>query len=46
VLMNIVTRFVSGVNDVFILPWYAWAAHDTTPLTRRFDLPNYVWQKE
>ena len=45
-LMNFATRFVSGANDVFILPWYAWAAQDTTPMTQHFDLPDYVWQKE
>lgn len=45
-LMNFTTRLSSGVNDAFVLPWYAWASHDTTPLTRRFDFPDYVWQKE
>ena len=43
---NIMTRIASSVNDVFVLPFYVWASHDTTPITRRFDLPDYVWQKE
>ena len=43
---NIVTRVTSGVNDMFILPFYVWASHDTTPMTRRFELPDYVWQNE
>ena len=45
-VMNFTTRVVSGANDVLALPWYAWAGPDTTPLTRHFDLPDYVWQKE
>jgi hypothetical protein len=43
--MNTVTRISSSVNDIFVLPWYvAWS--DATPLTRRFELPDYVWEKE
>jgi len=38
-------RAFSSVNDFIVLPWYvAWS--DATPLTKRFDLPDYVWQKE
>ena len=43
--VNIVTRAGSSVNDLIILPWYVtWG--DATPLTRHFELPDYVWQKE
>ena len=38
-------RWGSSVNDIFVLPWYA-VTSDATPLTRRFDLPDYVWDKE
>lgn len=41
-----VTRFASSTYDIFLLPWYASAIHDTTPMTRRFDMPDYVWQKD
>ena len=46
VFMNLAIRAFSGVNDFIVLPWYAAAAKDDTPLTRRFELPDYVWQKE
>lgn len=42
---NMVIRVASSVNDFIVLPWYV-AAGDATPLTRHFDLPDYVWQKE
>jgi len=42
---NTVIRVGSGVNDILVLPWYAAASGDT-PLTRHFDLPDYVWEKE
>lgn len=43
--MKLAIRFTSSVNDFIVLPWYvAWS--EPTPLTRRFDLPDYVWQKE
>lgn len=43
--MKLAIRFTSSVNDFMVLPWYvAWS--EPTPLTRRFDLPDYVWQKE
>ena len=45
-MTNILTRAGSSVYDVAILPWYARKAKDDIPLTRRFDLPDYVWQKE
>ena len=45
-LANFLTRLGSGVYDILVLPWYAAATNDTTPLTRRFDLPDYVWEKE
>ena len=38
-------RVGSSANDLIVLPWYVAASNDT-PLTRRFDLPDYVWQKE
>ncbi|MFH0985814.1 MAG: hypothetical protein V1882_09825 [Candidatus Omnitrophota bacterium] len=38
-------RIGSSVNDLIVLPWYV-AVSDDTPLTRRFELPDYVWQKE
>lgn len=42
---NFVTRISSSVNDFIVLPWYvAWS--DATPLTRHFELPDYVWEKE
>ncbi|OGX10974.1 MAG: hypothetical protein A2351_04140 [Omnitrophica bacterium RIFOXYB12_FULL_50_7] len=42
---NMVIRIGSSVNDLVVLPWYvAWS--NATPLTRRFDLPDYVWEKE
>ena len=46
VFANVVTRFGSTVHDNFILPWYVMQAKDDTPLTRRFGLPDYAWQKE
>ena len=43
--MKLTIRFTSSVNDFIVLPWYvAWS--ESTPLTRHFDLPDYVWQKE
>ena len=44
--MNTVVRVSSSVNDIAVLPWYAAAAGDDTPLTRHFDLPDYVWEKD
>ena len=42
---NIATRVTSSANDLVVLPWYAtWS--ESTPLTKQFDLPDYVWQKE
>ena len=42
---NIAIRVGSSVNDLIVLPWYVkWS--NSTPLTRQFDLPDYVWQKE
>ncbi len=43
--MNAVVRVGSSVHDILVLPWYV-AASDATPLTRRFELPDYVWEKE
>ena len=43
--MNLAVRIASSVNDFIVLPWYV-AASDATPLTRHFDLPDYVWQKQ
>ncbi len=42
---NTAIRWGSSVNDFIVLPWYA-AASDDTPLTRHFELPDYVWEKE
>lgn len=42
---NIAIRAGSSANDILVLPWYV-AKSDDTPLTRRFDLPDYAWQKE
>jgi hypothetical protein len=42
---NAAIRVGSSVNDILVLPWCPTAC-DTTPLTRRFELPDYVWQKE
>ncbi len=39
-------RLGSGVNDVAILPFYVNAVKDSTPITQRLDLPEYVWTKE
>lgn len=43
--MNSAVRVGSSVNDILVLPWYV-AASDDTPLTRSFELPDYVWEKE
>jgi hypothetical protein len=40
---NIATRVTSSINDFIVLPWYV-AQAGTTPLTRHFDLPDYVWE--
>ena len=45
IVANTAIRWSSSANDIFILPWYA-ATGDATPLTRRFDLPDYAWEKE
>lgn len=45
VFTDTAVRWGSSVNDVFVLPWYA-VGSDAAPLTRQFDLPDYVWQKE
>ncbi len=42
---NMAIRVGSSVNDLIVLPLYVkWS--ESTPLTRRFDLPDYVWEKE
>ena len=43
---NLTMRTASSINDIGALPWYAWAINNATPLTRHFDLPDYVWEKE
>lgn len=44
-LGKMITRAASSVNDLVALPLYVkWS--ESTPLTRRFDLPDYAWQKE
>jgi hypothetical protein len=42
---NMAIRVGSSVNDILVLPWIA-AWGDTTPITRHFDMPDYVWEKE
>ena len=46
VFANMVTRVGSSARDILVLPWYARAAQDDSPLTRHFDMPDYVWQEE
>ena len=42
---NMAIRVGSSVNDLIVLPWYVtWST--PTPLTRHFDLPEYVWEKD
>ena len=42
---NTMIRIGSSANDILVLPWYVvWS--DPTPLTRHFELPDYVWEKE
>ncbi|MFA7255633.1 MAG: hypothetical protein WC133_06015 [Candidatus Omnitrophota bacterium] len=44
-ITNAVVRVSSSLNDFILLPWYVtWG--DPTPLTRHFELPDYVWEKE
>ena len=45
-LTNAATRVVSSAYDIFLLPWYAAAIDDATPVTRHFDMPDYAWKKE
>lgn len=46
VFTNMATRVGSSAYDIAVLPWFAREAKDETPLTRRFDLPDYAWEKE
>jgi len=39
-------RMGSGANDVFVLPFFVNATKDATPITRRFDMPDYYWEKD
>ncbi len=39
------TRVASGVYDIAILPWYVQLLNDDAPMTRHFDMPDYVWEK-
>ncbi len=43
---NLTTRVASGVNDIAVLPFVAPFKGETEPITRHFDLPDYVWEKE
>ncbi len=43
--MNFFVRVGSSANDFIVSPWYS-SPSDAIPLTRRFDLPDYVWEKE
>ena len=45
-MTNLAIRAASSANDLIVLPFSKTLTHDTTPLTRRFDLPDYVWEKE
>ena len=42
---NMAVRVGSSVNDILVLPWFVRWSEDT-PLTKRFELPDYVWEKE
>jgi hypothetical protein len=42
---NAAIRVGSSANDILVIPWYV-AVGDDTPLTRHFELPDYVWEKE
>lgn len=42
---NTLLRLGSGINDVVVLPLYVNAVKDSTPITQRFDLPDYYWKK-
>jgi len=42
---NMAIRVGSSVNDILVLPWYVRWSEDT-PLTKRFELPDYAWEKE
>ena len=46
VFTNTAIRWSSSANDIFVLPWWYASMRKTTPLTRHFDLPDYVWEKE
>jgi len=43
---NFTIRVTSSIHDIAALPWYAWAMDDPAPLTRHFELSDYVWEKE
>ena len=43
--LNMAIRWGSSVNDFIVLPWYVTWSEDV-PLTRHFELPDYVWEKE
>ena len=45
-LYNVAIRGTSGINDILFKPLYWFVVSDPTPMTRRFDLPDYPWQKE
>ena len=44
-MINLGTRLSSGVYDIAILPWFVSSMKDDAPLTRRFDMTDYVWEK-
>jgi hypothetical protein len=46
VFANFLTRAGSAFHDVAVNPVYVIFAGDSTPLTRRMDMPDYFWQKQ
>ncbi len=42
---NTLLRLGSGINDAAVLPFYVNAVNDATPMTQRFDMTEYYWQK-
>ncbi len=45
-LKNVITRATSSVLDIFMFPLYAGGEDNMQPMTRQFDLPDYLWLKE
>ena len=43
---NLIFRWASAGNDMFLLPWIAPFTDDTSPWTAGIGLPKYPWQVE